>query len=52
MKRSPDQPPSQDSQHLWAYKDSQLLWAYQESLRVEQHWTDQVQHEQGRIAAV
>jgi hypothetical protein len=45
MKISPDQPPSQD-------RESQLLWAYKESLRVEQHWTDQVQNQQRRIAAV
>ncbi len=45
MKISPDQPLSQDP-------ESQLLWAYKESLRVEKHWTNQVQNQQRRIAAV
>jgi hypothetical protein len=45
MEISPDQPPPHD-------REWQLLWAYKESLRVEQHWTDQVQNQQRRIAAV
>lgn len=45
MKISPDQPPTQD-------REAQLLWAYKESLRVEHHWTNQVQNQQRRIAAV
>lgn len=31
---------------------SRLLWAYKESLRIEKHWTDQVQDQQTRSAAV
>ena len=45
MKISPDQAPTE-------HGEARLLWAYQESLRVEQHWTDQVQNQQRRIVAV
>jgi hypothetical protein len=31
---------------------SRLLWAYKQSLRIEKHWTDQVQDQQNRSAAV
>jgi hypothetical protein len=31
---------------------SRLLWAYEQSLRIEKHWTDQVQDQQNRSAAV